>query len=408
MANLLVLYNPACGAGIAQKVFEKAVLPHLQDRAPTVVSTTHAGHAGEVVVDFLREKPGPLTVILGSGDGTLHEIVVALYHAKLSSASQISVVLVPCGTANALYWSTFPPPEDSPSTLPSLESSLDLKSSPYLKSLEVFVKSSTTPQTTRTLTFAVTSLLSQSDAASNTSPGDTSPTNTSIATVVASTALHASILHDSEALRATHPGIERFKLAAAQNIARWYNGRVKLYPSAGSAVQLYNPVLKEFQPVNTGEEGLLLPGPFAYFLSTVNVDRLESAFRITPLHSPGTAGQTLDVVILRPKRDKAIVDDGEGSKQAFSQRTMEVLMAAYQKGAHVDIKYGEDNLQAGDDHQGILEYFRCGRWEWIPEPHDNPAHLVCVDGEIINIAPSGRAECIATNTISNIQISIVA
>lgn len=409
MASLLVLYNPVCGGSGAQRLFAEQVLPLLNQhgRIPdAVVITTHAGHAGEVVVDFIHKKPGPLTIILGSGDGTLHEIVVALSNATFPEPTEISVVLVPCGTANALYWSIFPPNASQSETS-------------VFKSLETFLS---VPSAPRLLTFGVTSFPSQTSSA-----GQPDTVKTSVAIVVASTSLHASILHDSEALRTSHPGIERFKIAAQQNITRWYNAHVKLYPSSGSkAVEIYNPKVKRFEPIAQTEGEILLSGPFAYFLSTVNVDRLESAFRITPLHAPGTADASLDVVMIRPRRDKTIADDGEPSRQVFAKRIQDVLMGAYQNGAHIDIMYDQEGgAQREDEAHSVLEYFRCGRWEWVPvstfvpsqwaradgihkEPGDDGAHLVCVDGEVIELAPAGRAECSATTTISNIHISVVA
>ncbi|THH27622.1 hypothetical protein EUX98_g6561 [Antrodiella citrinella] len=379
MANLLVLYNPVCGAGNAKKAFDERVIPLLKQHGKvpdSIVETTHVGHAGEVVIEYLHTKPGPLTIVLGSGDGTLHEIVVALYNATFDVAIEISVVLVPSGTANALYWSLFPPQETS-----------QAKSESPSRALDAFLSQS--PVFPRPLTFAVTTFPSATG------------TVTSVAVVVTSAALHASILHDSEALRSTHPGIERFKIAAQQNITRWYDATVKLHPSPGSqSVEIYNPKAKRFEAWETEGE-VELVGPFAYFLSTVNVDRLESAFRITPLHSPGSSGTTLDVVIIRPRRDKTIVDAEDVSRQAFAQKTTEVLMAAYQDGAHVGVTYGEEG-------ESVLEYFRCGGWEWLPTSGDAHAHLVCVDGEIIHVAPNSTAECTATRKISNVQLSVVA
>ena len=358
MSNLLVIYNPVCGAHGAQKVFDDQVIPLLKQHGKSpdkIVVTTHAGHAGEAVVDYLTAHPGPLTLVLGSGDGTLHEIVVALHDNKLSLSldTEIKVVLVPCGTANALYWSIFPPSPDSPqqSTSPS-------------KALDAFLSSNAT----RPLTFAVTSFHSQLDSLLPQSD----VTRTSVAAVVTSTSLHASILHDSEALRASHPGIERFKLAAQQNISRWYHAQVRLYPSATQqSIEIYDPRRKSFR--HWDSEGMVtLHGPFVYFLSTVNVDRLEAAFRITPLHNPGSAGSSMDVVMIRPRRDAKIIDEEEASRQAFAERTQEVLMGAYQDGAHIDMQYG---AQGGEGSESILEYFRCGRWEWIPVSGQcNPGH----------------------------------
>lgn len=354
MSNLLVLYNPVCGDKSAHKIFNEQVLPLLKqhNKVPSrVVETTHAGHAGEVVIDFLLTTPGPLTIILGSGDGTLHEIVVSLYNATVSTPTEISIVLVPCGTANALYWSLFPPKKAE------LQSSL-------LQSLDTFLSPSL--YNPRPLTFAITSFHSPT----STFPAEPDTAKTSVAIVVTSTSLHASILHDSEALRSTYPGIERFKIAAQKNITRWYTGSVKLFPSPGSeAVQIYDPKYQRFVPSTTRGE-LQLSGPYAYFLSTVNVDRLESAFRITPLHNLPSDGDGpfMDVVIVRPQRDITIKDEEESSRESFSGKMYQVLMGAYQDGAHPNMTYGEDgNIQSSEEgSSSVVEYFKCGKWEWTP------------------------------------------
>jgi len=115
-----------------------------------------------------------------------------------------------------------------------------------------------------------------------------------ISIVVTSTALHAAILHDSEALRTSVPGTERFKLAAAQNGTTWYRACARLL----TPVQRYDVNADAFVPVSGEEVTLELQGPFVYFLSTVNVDRLEPLFRIAPLQCalpPPPDALTMDV-----------------------------------------------------------------------------------------------------------------
>ena len=112
-------------------------------------------------------------------------------------------------------------------------------------------------------------------------PSARQPPRASVSCVVTSTALHAAILDPSESLRASHPGIERFKLAAAQNATRWYNARLRLLPSpatseppsdAPAPVLQYAPPLGQFiaapsPPAATGSDAgptaaLELAGPF--------------------------------------------------------------------------------------------------------------------------------------------------
>ncbi|KAI0693893.1 ATP-NAD kinase-like domain-containing protein [Cytidiella melzeri] len=549
-SNLLVIYNPVCGDGKAKTFINDNVITMLQGggyEPENVVETTHPGHAGELIVDFLKKVDGPINVVLASGDGTLHEIVSALYHSAPDTRGRdIKFALVPCGTANALYASLFPEtasdlgtdeqklmsvrgfltdeaflpqsaflkvgaflskdaflteddfiqnaqmltkddflqddsrlskddflPMESFLTKDDLlkEEAFNIDSAPltkdafltkddfipkeqllrkdnfipkeafltkdhFIQDAQLLTKDDFLPKTAfltendfltkddfiqedksktkkskyspfRSLTVAKTTLTSKDGKQRETS---------SISAVVASTALHASILHDSEALRATHPGIERFKVAAHQNITRWYNASVKLLPPSSSepaAVQIYEASQNKFVPYQDGGAATL-EGPFAYFLSTVNVDRLEPAFRITPLFASlppaPSSPATLDVVILRPLRDKSIRADSDHDREAFAQKCMTVLGGAYQDGKHVQMRYvGKDgkvvDSKDGEDGDLVVEYFRCGGWEWTPHEKDEQAHLVCVDGEILHVDRRGKATCKAMITMEGYRLA---
>jgi hypothetical protein len=218
--------------------------------------------------------------------------------------------------------------------------------------------------------------------------------------------LHASILDTSESLRSEHPGIERFKIAAARNITQWSNAELHLpYP-----YQVYNPTTNSFETVNAGvnpahkptnidtdlrESGTVFTGPFAYFLTTTNVDRLEIAFRITPLatslppaeakaagsdgSSSGSedSGGWMDVVMIRPligaksSTVRSSWEEDEELRTNFASTTMKVLQAAYQDGAHVQMTVDNHNNGEGESANGsgvdrVLEYLRVKEWEWKP------------------------------------------
>ncbi|KZT28636.1 hypothetical protein NEOLEDRAFT_1154512 [Neolentinus lepideus HHB14362 ss-1] len=372
----IALYNPVSGDGSATQFFSDHVLPLLDkhNKSPALFAPTeHPGHAAELVASFLSAHPDSerVTVIVGSGDGTVHEIVNGV--ASLSSGKRdIELVLVPLGTANALYASLFPP-----------SSSPQDPTSYRLLALHSFLASSSP----RLLALAETSLAS----------------TTIYSAVVTSTALHASILHDSEALRKDMPGIERFKVAAHQNITRWYNASVVLRPpKPDGSVQVYDPATKSLIPYGKDAK---LQGPFAYFLSTVNVDRLEPLFRITPLFSsipPPPSTPSLDIAILRPLRDPAVSSAAQDDREIFAQKAGRVLGEAYNNGAHVNLRYAEDRQPVTDgDGEAVVEYFRCGGFEWIPDESDDRAHLLCADGAIFNIPPSGRTTCSAVASTRN-------
>ncbi|KAG2115329.1 ATP-NAD kinase-like domain-containing protein [Suillus discolor] len=394
---VLVMYNPVCGDGTAETFFNEHVFPRLEEAHIQVtqkMATGAAGHAGTIAFDFLERYEGNVTVILGSGDGTLHEIINALSLVALKGvrknvvSSSVRVVLIPCGTANALYCSLFKP--------------ISMNEGPAykLKSLEAFIMGSDVVP----LTLTVTTLSAPPSSKQSCS-------NVAVSAVVTSTALHASILHDSESLRKELPGIERFKVAARNNITQWYSSHVKLLPTpSAQAVEIYDPDQKTFViHKDSDAHGIVdVHGPFAYFLSTVNVDRLEPAFRITPLASDIVSSEvSLDLVMVRPHRDPTFVMDTIEARNAFAEKSVAVLTAAYQDGNHINFRYTDDGKMTNEGTgPTVVEYIRCKGWEWIPDEADERAHLVCSDGAIFSIVKGGKAACSAAVPADGAEFSV--
>ena len=170
---ILVVINPICGNRSAPSFFNDHVFPLLKAHNISVdhtLQTTSPEHAPSFISRFHHQ---PITVILGSGDGTLQEII-----NKVPSHS-IHFVLVPCGTANALYSSFFLQEEGQDQVAYRLQSLLSFIN-----------KRLPSPLSLATITFSLTAQVT-------------------LAAVVVSTSLHASILHHSESLRDQYPGIER-------------------------------------------------------------------------------------------------------------------------------------------------------------------------------------------------------
>jgi diacylglycerol kinase family enzyme len=174
MAVVVVVINPVCGNSTGRSFFDEHVYPLLQAHSISVehaIQTTSPADAPVFISQFYDH---PITVILGSGDGTLHEII-----NNVSSAQPIHFVLVPCGTANALYSSFF------------LHQDGQDQIAYRLQSLLAFInKRDPLPLSLATTTFS-------------------SDSHSTLSAVVVSTSLHASILHHSESLRDRYPGIER-------------------------------------------------------------------------------------------------------------------------------------------------------------------------------------------------------
>jgi hypothetical protein len=364
---LIVVYNPVSGDRTAAKLTTDTILPLLAAHnviPDKVAATEHAGHAGTLLLSYIDSLAvsvrAEITLVLVSGDGTLHEIVNALRSARSKQEGPfpiLRVVLIPGGTANALHSTLFPPPT-SPTAEPTV-----------LASLHSFLSGTT--QRLVPLTFAHTSIPTSPPVlpgSSENPDGAPVPTTSSdvVSIVVTSTALHAAILHDSEALRASVPGIERYKMAARQNETTWYRARARLL----GPVQRYDVTTGALVTVVTAEEEepLELSGPFAYFLSTVNVDRLEPLLRIAPLQRalpPPPGAKTMDVLAVRPLRDPSLEGKaGEGERKRFKERLWGVLGGAYQDGAHIKARY--DSQDGKTEGLPVVEYFRVRGWEWIP------------------------------------------
>ena len=199
--HLHVVYNPACGDKTAKPFFHDHVLPFLKGndkQYASLIETSHEGHAGEVVSGLMSSSLSgeeTLDIVLGSGDGTLHEIVNGYFALSKSQSDEarrkVRVVLVPCGTANALYASLYPPPP-----APSVEAQKKEQDLEYrLRSLKEYIGGQARDVP---LSFGVTRLVDSKGK-----------DRELVSSVVISTSLHAAILRDSEALRDEYPGIER-------------------------------------------------------------------------------------------------------------------------------------------------------------------------------------------------------
>lgn len=221
--------------------------------------------------------------------------------------------------------------------------------------------------------------------------------------IVLSTSLHACILADSEAHRATTPGVERFKIAAAQNIGVFFPARVRLLPSA-SGVKQYNPRTKGWSEPFTINENEV-EGPFAYFLSVTTTPRLEPTFVIAPTLArlPPTPHEgVMDVVVLRPLRDprvKTALAAEEDPGAVWAGRAKEVLGSAYDDGKHISLVFGQDgnSVSLDDRHRTedggevMVEVFRCAGFEWTPtDPKHEKSHIVCADGSLYTVPTGGK------------------
>ena len=367
LETVLVISNSNAGDRSGKGIIEKYVIPLLvaADISYDYHQTKTTQQTGELARQHLARSTAP--IVVAGGDGTVHEILnlVSLGgHAPTTHAiNPFSLILIPAGTANALYASFWPPstsdivshlllpqdvPQDVAYKLQSVFSFIEKKSPPYPLSIALAQTYSTNSDITTSA----------------------EPCSRTISCVVASTSLHAAILHSAEKYRSSIPGIERFKVAARENIDKWSNARVELLPiSSSDPVLIYDPVQKHLTPCS--EKGSVsLDGPFFYFLSTVNVDRLEPKFVITPLAktSPPASEGAFDIVVVRPARKPKYDGNTDEERAALAEMAMEWFDQVYNGGEHIHYTYPAEE---GADPVYVTEYFRAGGWNWYPEVYQS-------------------------------------
>ncbi|WVQ73577.1 hypothetical protein IAR50_003156 [Cryptococcus sp. DSM 104548] len=445
---LHIIVNPAAGAGNGPQFIDSHVIPLLGHLSvPYQLHTTQVpDHAGDIAKDILAAHQAtesleePISVIVVGGDGTTHELIEGLQASggdEVAPRGRCELITLPFGTANAFYSSLFPPDYPRPDTafLSSLPTAIPEDVINQILPLIVYLSRQ---KDAKPLPLPITLTTLRPPPSSSASPSKPIPTH-----VVLSTSLHAAILDTSERLRASHPGTERFKIAAHESAGVFFDAEATLFPvqtgGGGGDVEQWDsktgawvaPYTLGGSKDNTGD--WRVDGPFAYFLSTATVDRLEPAFVISPKTSlrppppsslPTSAGsastsleaqnQYIHLTILRPLRDPFVSSQPPDQRSpTWSKRAFEVLTKAYQAGSHIDLTYpvkaegqvGGETWASEVKGNGdvVVELFRCGGFDWVPASSQSSmvgggkeevdrARLVCADGALHWIPECGKAE----------------
>ncbi|CAO1625695.1 unnamed protein product [Sympodiomycopsis kandeliae] len=348
-------------------------------------------------------------IILFGGDGTTYELLNGLYGdsaqnntADTETVPSIKLVIAPTGTANALYAGMYPPESSARHTSAPHQASPGPHDWRLLAFNRFLSNDSSTPLFNLTLSASALELADGS--------------RKSVLThIVASHALHAAILADSEALRSEHPGVERFKMAAMQNIDKWIDGTLTLLPPTrdeDTTVQVFNPEKNSFDTLPSGN--LKLQGPIFYMVCTPT-DRFEPTFVPAPFAFPSDGSDNshsglerpsdvLDIVLIRPSLDPLISktlsadkttswegqDTSEARKLFAEKRAVPITQAMYQEGKHVYLRYpGQDEASDKDlspENKGapVIEYYRVGGYAWQPSGTSTRGGLTCLDGDVFD------------------------
>ncbi|KAI4943410.1 hypothetical protein J4E91_009319 [Alternaria rosae] len=339
-----VIISSGSGHGLADDFFSSAVRPILESiygekgLKETKIHTTESPTSILEITDnilFPAANEGkPIRIILLSGDGGIVDLVNGLSSETQNSQTYIppQVVILPLGTANALYHSINAGGNDTWG-LPAL-TSWEAKPLPTFKA-----------------TFCSGARLLVDEARQEQAlPKDSQGNGILHGAVVASWGMHASLVGDSDTTEYRKHGVERFKMAAKE----------ALYPADGSPPHPYKgkiSVLRE-----EGQWTALPEEEHMYVLATM-VSHLEKPFCISPATKP--LDGSLHLVHFTPRSGDEV---------------MGIMNKAYDGGKHVDdedVRYESvDGLRI--EFEGKEEN---GRWRRI-----------CIDGKIVRLEKDGWVE----------------
>jgi diacylglycerol kinase family enzyme len=289
-----IILSTGSGHQKAQSFFTNILSPIYNLLHPDGISSTtiHTTESASSILDLTRDTFFPLAnrgtrirILLLSGDGGIVDLVNALLAQPHSPAYMApALVLLPLGTANALYHSTH---------------SLGGQNTWGLHALS---SRSTSPLPTFTASFSPGARLLVDEATSEI-PVDGSALH---GAVVFSWGMHASLVADSDSAAYRKFGIERFQRAAKE----------ALYPADGGGPHAYRG---RVFTLDAGEKWSEMGAKEHLYLLATMVGRLEAGFEISPASKP------LDGVL-------RVVHFGP----VAGDEAMRLMGLAYQGGKHVE------------------------------------------------------------------------
>jgi diacylglycerol kinase family enzyme len=348
-----VILSTGSGHQKASSFFEDVVTPILDLVHPSDLKNVekHITQSETSILELTRDvffpranQGVPIQIILASGDGGIVDLVNGL-STEAQSPNYIppQVVLLPLGTANALYHSI--------NAGQSNTWGLSTLSSTSSASIPTF-----------TTSFSPGARLLVDEARREEElPKTTNGKNVLHGAIVISWGMHASLVADSDTTEYRKFGIDRFKMAAKQ----------ALYPADGS---LPHPYKGKVSVLKNDEWTALPDDQHLYVLGTM-VSHLELPFCISPASKPLDGSMHL-------------VHFGPTS----GDEAMRIMGLAYQGGKHV-----EDEMVRYEKVEGLRIEFAEEEDRW---------RRVCVDGKIVRVEAGGWVE-VRENTENVLEVVVV-
>ncbi|OAG08250.1 uncharacterized protein CC84DRAFT_1162227 [Paraphaeosphaeria sporulosa] len=342
-----VIISTGSGTGKAGIFYEKAVKPILETLWPEGHTNflTHRTESATTIQELTNDIFFPtasagisLRIVLLTGDGGVIDLVNGLLAQPVSPTYRApTVVLLPLGTANALYHSINV--ENARQDTWGLKAlCLNPSDEAHRRPLPIF-----------TASFSPGARLLTNEARDEeVLPQDPKSGRPILhGTVVASWAMHASLVADSDTAEYRKFGIDRFKMAAKE----------ALYPADGSPPHPYRASVS----VLHGSDWQPLPEEEHMYVLATMVSNLEKPFCISPKTKP------LDGSLW-------LVHFGPTS----GDEAMRVMGLAYAGGKHV-----EDPMVRYEEVDGLRIEFHEDEGKW---------RRVCIDGKIVRVEEGGWVE----------------
>jgi diacylglycerol kinase family enzyme len=337
-----IILSSGSGANRAIAFFGDAVKPVLATLYPEVQDGfhIHQTQSTETILNLSRDVFFPkansgsrLRIILLSGDGGIVDLVNGLLAkpgAEKYKAPQ--VVIIPLGTANALYHSINAGKDNT-------------------WGLKAIASDDSRPLPIFTASFSPGARLLVDEARSEEELPTDSQNQYPIlhGAVVASWGMHASLVADSDTVEYRKFGIKRFEMAAKE----------ALYPADGSLPHSYKAKVS----ILKGETWTSLEEEAHMYVLASMVSNLEKTFTISPASKP--LDGSLHLVRFGPS-------DGD--------EAMRIMGLAYQGGKHAD------------DPAVLYEAIDGLRIEFQGKEDDARWRRICIDGKIVRLEKNGWVE----------------
>jgi diacylglycerol kinase family enzyme len=342
-----VVISTGSGTGKARPIFQNALQPLLNYiglAGIEIYETTSTQTITELAqTKFVKHAVNgvPQTIILLSGDGGLVDILDIFYKSRQPLKVAPNIVLIPCGTGNAMA------------------SSIGLRSGP-IPGLSTLLRGTPSPipvfgaRFSPGSQFVIDEGRQRMPIVSDDAVADDTAYRTIHGAVVASWGLHAALVADSDTFEYRKFGIDRFKMAANE----------LLYPSDGSPCHRFKGKVTMSLRMD-GQEGdvrreVLDSDEHMYALAAM-VPRFEKEFLISPESVPLSG-------------DMKFVRFGPMS----SEDALHLMTLAYQGGKHV-----EEETVTYADIDGLRIDFLEDKERW---------RRVCIDGKIVAVDRDGWME----------------